>query len=202
MTPGGARAWRIGIFGGSFDPPHVAHLLCAARAAVAADLDEVIFVVAGNPYQKEAAATAEERFRMVELAVGGRPGVSASRIEVDRAGASFTIDTIRAIGRDRPDADLWFIAGSDTVAGVRSWHEWSELVASVGWVVIPRSGVTTDAAVDALGEKARVIVVSGPSMLDLSSTEVRARVAEGLPVAHLVQSDVADFIENAGLYRD
>lgn len=200
MPSGGTT--RIGLLGGTFDPPHIGHVLCAARAAAGAKLDEVVFVVAGDPYQKETSASPEDRLAMVDLVVDERPGLSVSALEIDREGPSYTIDTVRTFQSDQPDADFWFVAGSDTLTGISTWHEWRELLPRVGWVVIPRPSRGAELAVDALGAEARVVVASGTTMVDMSSTEVRARVAEGLPIGHLVQSSVAQYIAEKGLYRD
>lgn len=196
------RARRVGIFGGSFDPPHIAHVLCATTAMDAANLDEVVLVPAGDPYQKGAVASPQDRFAMTCLAVESNPELSVSRMEIDRDGPSYSIDTVDEVKAQMGGAEIFLIGGSDAFAGIRSWHEWERLLEEVGFVVIPRTPASVNEALAALGSGSEVILATGLPRLDISSTDIRARVAEGMPVGHLVPSKVVNYIRDHRLYQD
>lgn len=196
------RARRIGIFGGTFDPPHIAHVLCATTAMDEAGLDEVVFMPAGDPYQKGAVASPEDRFAMTCLAAESNPELSVSRMEVDRDGPSYSIETVDALRAQSGCAEIFLIGGSDAIAGIRTWHEWERLIGEVGFVIIPRTPASVKEALAALGSRPEVILVTGQAQLDVSSTDIRARVADGLAVGHLVPSKVVSYIRDHGLYQD
>lgn len=180
---------RRGIFGGTFDPPHVGHV-AAARAAVAAlALDRVLFVPAGLPPQKHGHAPAEDRYRMTALAIAGEPTFEVSRIELDRPGPSYTVDTLRALaGADA----LFFICGADAIRDLTTWHEWEELPRLAHFVGVTRPGVDLPQV-----PYATYVPMDG---VDVSSTEIRARVAAGLPIDGMVTPAVATYIHEHRLY--
>ncbi|RIK09001.1 MAG: nicotinate (nicotinamide) nucleotide adenylyltransferase [Acidobacteria bacterium] len=196
------RARRIGIFGGTFDPPHIAHILCATTAMDEGGLDEVVLMPAGDPYQKGAVASAEDRFAMTCLAAESSPDLSVSRMEIDRSGPSYSIETVDAFKAQSGGAEIFLIGGSDSIAGIRSWRHYERLLDEVGFVVIPRTPASVKEALAVLGTGPEVILVAGLAQLDISSTDIRARVAEGLPVGHLVPSRVVNYIREHGLYQD
>ena len=149
MTP---SVPRIGVFGGTFDPIHTAHLELAEVVRVALRLDQMLLVVANRPWQKEGErplTPAEDRFAMVEAAVAGWPGLVASRIEIDRGGPTYTIDTVRQLLADHPATEVVLVVGSDVVAGLPTWHDEAALSDLVTLAVVGRPGVAP--AAGALG---------------------------------------------------
>lgn len=193
---------RIGLFGGTFDPPHIAHILCATSALDEANLDRVVLTVAGDPYQKDAVASAEARYEMTCLAAEANPELEVSRLEIDRGGPTYTIDTVDEFKKLHGDAKLFLIGGSDSLAGIHSWRDWERLLSEVGFVVIPRNSASVKEALEALGSDPEVVIVGGVPQLDISSTDMRARIAEGLPVGHLMPSKVVKYVKGNGLYQD
>ena len=195
MTP------RIGLFGGSFDPVHNAHLALASAAREALALDELRWIPAGQPWQKEKARAitpAPQRLAMLELALQGRPGHVIDRIEIDRSGPSYTIDTVRALQAAHPAARLVLIVGQDQYGNLHTWHDWRELLSRVDLAVAGRPGA--NAAVDERVALLGAALVPLPPMA-ISATEIRQRVAAGLPIDHLVPAAVAGYIAHEALYR-
>jgi nicotinate-nucleotide adenylyltransferase len=201
---------RVGMLGGTFDPIHVAHVAVAHAARRELDLDEVLVIPAGQPPHKldVAMAPAADRLAMVELALGGEDGLRASRIEIDRAGPSWTIDTVTALheaaAADGRDLDLTMILSADAFAGLPSWHEPARLLRLIRVAVAPRPG-TAAPSLDALPADLRdaamgITILRGPN-LDVSATDIRRRVAAGLPIGGLVAPAVARYIEEHHLYR-
>ncbi|WP_285664492.1 nicotinate-nucleotide adenylyltransferase [Actinorhabdospora filicis] len=191
---------RVGIMGGTFDPIHHGHLLAASEAAYALGLDEVVFVPAGQPWQKDGRdiADAEDRYLMTVLATAAHPVFSVSRVDIDRAGATYTVDTLRDLrGVYGPEAELHFITGADALGGIHTWKGAEELLELARFVGVSRPGYD-------LGEielpAGKVDLVEIP-MMDISSTECRERAAEGRPLWYLVPDDVARYIALRGLYR-
>ncbi len=195
---------RTGVIGGAFDPIHIGHIVAAEEARAAVGLATVLFVPTGQPYHKThaPAAPAEDRVRMAELAVASRPGFSVSRLEIERAGPSYTIDTVRALKRARPDEDLYLILGADAVALLFTWHEHGALVRECRFVVVSRPGVSREQAVAGgpPGFADRVHYVEIPH-LDISSTDLRRRLQEGRPIHCLVPPAVEDYIAAKRLYH-
>jgi nicotinate-nucleotide adenylyltransferase len=199
----GARAERIGLLGGTFDPPHAGHVGAARACLDALTLDRVLLVVANHPWQKSphrAISAAETRLALVRAAVEGMPGVEVSRIEIDRGGPSYTIDTAEALRRDaaaagRPPPELFLIVGADLVETLPSWHRVHELADLVTLVIVARPGSPAPAPPDGW----RSEVVGGPGV-DVSSSLVRTMVAEGRPIAGLVPEPVVRCILRRGLY--
>lgn len=198
MAAGPARqAGRLGVLGGTFDPVHLGHTAVAHAALRAAGLDRVVFIPAGEPPHKtgQVHATAEQRLRMVALATAGEPRFSASRLELDRPGPSYTVDSLRAL-RAQGWNELFFICGADAAADVPNWHRWRELVAMATFVAVARPGGPAPAP--ELGARVRVVHMVG---VDISSSDIRRRVAEGLPIDGMVAPAVAAYIRKEGLYR-
>jgi len=191
---------RVGLFGGAFDPPHRAHLLVAQEALRQCGLRRVILVPNGVAPQKDhAVETAEHRFRMVQALVRGRRGLSASRIEIDREGPSYTIDTIRAMKDDCPEG-LCFILGADRLLGIETWKESQTLLRSVPLIVAPRPGVVLSRFPGAPYDGATFHVLD-MEPVDLSSTRVREMASRGEDVAAWVPRGVANYVREHGLYR-
>jgi nicotinate-nucleotide adenylyltransferase len=190
---------RRGLFGGTFDPPHVAHVALARTALDALALEAVHWVPAGDPWQKARAITpAADRAAMVGLAIGDEPRFVLDRIEIDREGPSYTIDTVRALQAAHPGVDWVLIVGADQHAGLHTWREWPELLQRVTLAVAGRPGAASP--VDAAVQRHAHRVVPLPP-LDIAATEIRERVARGLPIDHMVPRAVARYIDQHGLYR-
>jgi nicotinate-nucleotide adenylyltransferase len=189
---------RLGLFGGTFDPPHVGHLVTAVNVRHELGLDRVLLVVAGRPWQKEASrriTSADDRFALVEAAVGPVEGIEGSRLEIDRTGPSYTADTLAELARRHPGAELFTILGSDAAAGLLTWERVEEVVTGSRLVVVERPG-----AHEALPAGVDWIRVEVPH-LEVSSTDLRARVTDGRPLDYLVPEGVLVEIERRGLYR-
>ena len=196
-TPTGER---LGIFGGTFDPPHVGHLVTAVNVRHELALDRVLLVVNDQPWQKlgtRSITPAADRYAMVEAAVGSVEGLAASRIEVDRGGMSYTADTLHALLDEDPDRQLHVILGSDAAVGLPTWERAEEVRKLATIVVVERPG-THEAAPPPGWSWVRVEV----PRLDVSSTDLRARVSDGRPLDYLLTPDVIDTVEALGLYQD
>jgi len=186
---------RIGILGGTFDPVHVGHLMDAVAARHQLHLDRVLVVVARDPWQKAGtvSAPAELRYEMLVAALDGTEGLEPSRVELERAGPTYTIDTIEEL--TAPDRELLLIAGSDVVAGLHSWNRVDELRALVTLAIVDRESTPFPAPAGW-----RVARVSVPR-LDLTSTELRRRAAAGEPLDFLVPTPAVRILRAHGLYR-
>jgi nicotinate-nucleotide adenylyltransferase len=192
-------ATRLGLFGGTFDPPHVGHLVTAVNVRYALDLDEVIMMVANVPWQKQGErrlTPAEDRFAMVEAAVADVPGLVPGRLEIDHGGNSYTADTLETLAERFPDAELYTIVGDDAAAGLRTWARYDEVVASSRLVVVDRPGEPV-----VLPEDVDWIRVEVPR-LQVSSTDLRARFTDGRPLDYLVTEPVLDVIRSRSLYQE
>ena len=189
---------RIGIFGGTFDPIHTAHLEVAEAVRGALGLDRMLMVVANQPWQKREdreLTTAEDRFAMVEAAVAGWPGLDPCRMEIDRGGPTYTIDTVRQLRRNHPGAELVLVVGSDVVAGLTTWRDEPSLRDEVTLAVVGRPGAPP------VPPPAGWHAVNVPvAPFDVSSTELRGRLESGLPVDGMVPDAVIRCIEQRGLY--
>lgn len=191
---------RIGLFGGTFDPPHVAHLALARAARGELRLDEVRWIPAGAPWQKvRRISDAAHREAMVRLAIDGEPGFVLDRCEIDRDGPTFTVDTVLACMQAEPDAQWFLIIGADQYAGLHTWRDWREVLARVTLAVANRPGPMPPVDSEVLRQRHRVVPLP---MLDVSATDIRARVAQGLPVDSMVPPAVARYIDQHRLYRD
>ncbi len=187
---------RIGVMGGTFDPIHHGHLVAASEVASVFKLDEVIFVPTGQPWQKvkSEVSAAEHRYLMTVIATAANPQFTVSRVDIDRPGPTFTIDTLRDLRRLRPDADLFFITGADAMAKIMSWKDSDELWDLAHFVGVTRPGHVLDSR----GRK-NVSLLEVPAMA-ISSTDCRKRVAEQNPVWYLVPDGVVQYIAKYGLY--
>ncbi|HEV3472266.1 MAG TPA: nicotinate-nucleotide adenylyltransferase [Actinomycetota bacterium] len=188
---------RLGVIGGTFDPIHVGHLVAASEALNAFSLDRVMFVPAGRPWQKSTHADPEDRFMMTTLAAAHHTRFSVSRIELDRKGPTYTVDTLATL-KDFFNAQTFFIAGADTVAELDTWHDVERLSELTEMIAVTRPGYSLDTNAKAPGwPKIHAMEIPG---LDVSSTMIRARVAAGKPIDYLVPTDVARYISRLGLY--
>jgi nicotinate-nucleotide adenylyltransferase len=190
---------RIGLFGGSFDPVHQAHLALARQALVDLALDEVRWVPVGHAWQKARVMTpAAHREAMLKLAIAGEPRFVLERCELDRAGPSYTLDTVRALQSATPGATWFLLIGQDQYAGLHTWQGFDELLARVTLAVALRPGAAADA--DPRVRAAPVRRLNLPPT-PVSATDIRARVAAGEDIAALVPPAVADYICRHRLYR-
>ncbi|MGP3536562.1 nicotinate-nucleotide adenylyltransferase [Microbacterium sp. RD1] len=193
----GERAPRIGVMGGTFDPVHHGHLVAASEVAQSFDLDEVVFVPTGQPWHKERVSSSEHRYLMTVIATASNPQFTVSRVDIDRGGITYTIDTLRDLKRQRPDAELFFITGADAVAQILSWRDHDELWDLAHFVAVSRPGhVLTSEGLPTDD----VSLLEIPA-LAISSTDCRDRVRQGNPVWYLVPDGVVQYIEKHHLYR-
>jgi nicotinate-nucleotide adenylyltransferase len=192
------RHQRIGIFGGTFDPVHTAHLEVAEAVRHQLELDRMLLMVANQPWQKKGGrilTPAEDRFAMVQAAAQGWPGLEPSRMEIDRGGPTYSIDTVRQLREEAPGADLFLVVGSDVVPGLTTWRDEPDLRGLVTLAVVSRPGAPTEPPPP--GWTAVTVPVAP---FDVSSTELRERLESGLPVGDLVPEAVIHCIEERGLY--
>jgi nicotinate-nucleotide adenylyltransferase len=191
---------RVGVMGGTFDPIHHGHLVAASEVQTLFDLDEVVFVPTGEPWQKDTATVspAEDRYLMTVIATASNPRFTVSRVDIDREGPTYTIDTLRDLRAQRPDADLFFITGADALAQILSWKDVDELWELAQFIAVTRPGhELTDRGLPVN----RVRLQEVPAMA-ISSTDCRDRVAAGHPVWYLVPDGVVQYIAKYHLYRD
>jgi nicotinate-nucleotide adenylyltransferase len=193
------QGWRrIGVFGGTFDPPHVGHLVTAVNVRHQLDLDVVLLVVANDPWQKSGerrVTPAQDRLAMVEAAVGDVDGLEVSDLEVRRGGTSYTADTLAELAADHPGAELFLVLGSDAAAGLLTWERHEAVREGATIAVVTRPGSEHAALADGW----RSVAVETPR-LEVSSTDLRARVADGRPLDYLLTPTVIDAIHHLGLY--
>jgi len=191
------RAPRIGVMGGTFDPIHHGHLVAASEVAQSFDLDEVVFVPTGRPWQKDDVTASEHRYLMTVIATASNPQFTVSRVDIDRDGPTYTIDTLRDLKSQRPGADLFFITGADAVAQILGWRNHEELWDLAHFVAVSRPGhvLTTE------GLPTEDVSQLEIPALSISSTDCRARVRRGHPVWYLVPDGVVQYIAKHHLYR-
>jgi nicotinate-nucleotide adenylyltransferase len=193
-------AQRIGVMGGTFDPIHHGHLVAASEVAQVFTLDEVVFVPTGQPWQKDdrKVSPSEDRYLMTVIATASNPRFSVSRIDIDRGGPTYTIDTLRDLRVERGDeAELFFITGADALAQIMSWQDLNELFALAHFVGVTRPGHRLTG--DGLPED-KVSLVEVPA-LAISSTDCRERVGQGEPIWYLVPDGIVQYIAKRRLYR-
>jgi nicotinate-nucleotide adenylyltransferase len=200
----GTRARRVGVMGGSFNPIHIGHLVTADEARYTFELDEVVFVPAGRPWQKDAGdvAPAEHRFMMCVIATSPDPTFRVSRIEIDREGPTYTLDTLHALKAERPRDELFFITGADAILQILTWRDPEAVLREARFIAATRPGYDLDRLEKELPEglEDRVAIMEIPA-LAISSTDVRLRAREGRPTRYLVPAGVAEYIEKNELYR-
>jgi nicotinate-nucleotide adenylyltransferase len=192
-----ATGARIGVFGGTFDPPHVGHLVTAVNVRHALALDVVLLVVANVPWQKVGARVltpAADRLAMVRAAVGDVEGIEASALEVERGGVSYTADTLAELAAADPAAELFLVLGSDAAAGLPTWDRVDQVRGMATVVVVDRPGGGSPVLDGWRCERVEV------PRLEVSSTDLRARVADGRPLDYLLPAPVIDCIRRRGLY--
>ncbi len=221
---------RVGILGGTFDPPHLGHLRAGEVARQALSLERVLYIPAADPphKQNDGVTDASHRVRMIELALADEPGFDVSRVEVDRSGPSYTIDTMEVLQSELPDARFYFIMGSDTFREIRTWRKWENFLSSYSIVVqrrpeVPDLPVVDDApsgplrdvltdrpelsgrmiavAPDAIAHEEEGIFVLQSAMLSVSSTAIRESVGRGGSIRFLVPDPVAAYVEHHHLYE-
>ena len=192
---------RIGIMGGTFDPIHNGHLVAASEAAHRFALDTVVFVPTGQPWQKEGKtiSAAEDRYLMTVIATAANPRFSVSRVDIDRDGPTYTIDTLRDLREQYPDEALYFITGADALSSIMSWHDWEEMFQLAEFVGVTRPGYELREDMLPADIQERVHLVEIPAMA-ISSTNCRTRAAEGRPVWYLVPDGVVQYISKNSLY--
>jgi len=195
---------NVGLLGGSFNPPHIGHLVCAQEAGYRLGLDRVLFIPVHEPPHKELEADpgVEHRVELCRLAVAGDEGFEVSRIEADVPGRSYTVDTLSRLHESRPDDRLTFIVGGDMAHALPTWHRPEAVLALADLGVAEREGVLRRDITERLAGLAaadRIRFFDMPR-LDISSSMIRRRVAAGVPIRHLVPWAVEDYIARAGLY--
>jgi nicotinate-nucleotide adenylyltransferase len=183
---------RLGLYGGSFDPVHHGHLILARQALEDLSLDRVIFIPAiESPFKpNQSSASAADRFAMVRLAVQDEPAFTVDPIEIEREAPSYTIDTARAYRAQYPQETLFFLVGEDHLAALPKWNEFEELVHLVQFAILSRSDLPLNVEYPVVRRR-----------FDLSSTEIRNRVANDLPISYLVPENVVRYIQERKLYR-
>jgi len=189
---------RLGVMGGTFDPIHHGHLVAASEVQTRFGLDEVVFVPTGQPWQKDEreVSPAEHRYLMTVVATASNPRFTVSRVDIDRPGPTFTIDTLRDLRAQRPDAELFFITGADALAQILSWKDADELFDLAHFIGVTRPGyVLSESGLPA----DRVTLQEVPAMT-ISSTDCRARVERAEPVWYLVPDGVVQYVNKYRLY--
>ncbi|MGB3304096.1 nicotinate-nucleotide adenylyltransferase [Gordonia sp. (in: high G+C Gram-positive bacteria)] len=213
MSQAERKPRRIGVMGGTFDPIHNGHLVAGSEVLHRFNLDEVIFVPTGRPWQKEGdhapdphrqVSAAEHRYLMTVIATASNPQFTVSRVDVDREGVTYTVDTLRDLRRTYPDDDLYFITGADALETILSWHDWEDLFELANFIGVSRPGYELNAThlTEHLATKpADALQMLEIPALAISSTDCRVRSAAGRPVWYLVPDGVVQYIAKHGLYR-
>lgn len=187
---------RIGVMGGTFDPIHNGHLVAASEVASAFKLDEVIFVPTGSPYLKQNVTSAEHRYLMTVIATASNPSFKVSRIDIDRGGDTYTVDTLSEMKEEHPDADLVFISGADAISQILEWKDAETLWTLAHFVAVSRPGHNLTIPDAPQGSISSLEIPA----LAISSTDVRRRVDSGFPVWYLVPDGVVQYIAKHELY--
>ncbi|NBO26073.1 MAG: nicotinate-nucleotide adenylyltransferase [Actinobacteria bacterium] len=186
---------RVGILGGTFDPIHIGHLIAASSVYEALKLDSVVFMPAGDPWQKRdrELSTGQQRLEMVKLATSDDARFQASDIEISRSGPTYAIDTVREWKRRNPEDELFWIVGSDALSGIPSWHEWEAFVSEVTVIAVNRIGQSASVPFE-------VVSVEMPEVR-ISATQLRDRFTNKLDTQYLVPPKVSEYISDQGLYQ-
>jgi nicotinate-nucleotide adenylyltransferase len=198
---GGDGRRRVGVMGGTFDPIHHGHLVAASEVQAWFGLDEVVFVPTGEPWQKQdrQVSAAEDRYLMTVIATASNPRFWVSRVDIERGGPTYTIDTLRDLSRELPDADLYFITGADALTDIFTWRDADELFKLAHFVGCTRPGYPMDDRSLKGMPGNRVTIVEIPA-LAISSSDCRARRMRGEPVWYLVPDGVVQYITKYALY--
>ncbi len=202
-TDDGSRHRRLGVMGGTFDPIHHGHLVAASEVAAKFALDEVVFVPTGQPWQKadRDVSVAEDRYLMTTIATASNPRFSVSRVDIDRPGSTYTLDTLRDLRSHYGEAvDLFFITGADALSQILTWHGVLELFELAHFVGVTRPGTTLGASDIEHLPPDKVTLLEVPA-LAISSTDCRNRVRGQLPIWYLVPDGIVQYIAKRGLYR-
>ena len=202
-TGDGSRRRRLGVMGGTFDPIHHGHLVAASEVGTKFKLDEVVFVPTGQPWQKadRQVSLAEDRYLMTTIATASNPRFSVSRVDIERPGSTYTLDTLRDLRNHYgADVDLFFITGADALSQILTWHGVLELFELAHFVGVTRPGTTLGEHDIAHLPPDKVTVIEVPAMA-ISSTDCRKRVKERLPIWYLVPDGIVQYIAKRGLYR-
>ncbi|MGA8256408.1 MAG: nicotinate-nucleotide adenylyltransferase [Nocardioides sp.] len=199
-SPAAARR-RVGVMGGTFDPIHHGHLVAASESQAFFDLDEVVFVPTGRPWQKQnrQVSPPEHRYLMTVVATAANPRFRVSRVDIDRAGPTYTIDTLRDLAAELPDADLYFITGADALTEIFGWRDVDQLFELAHFVGCTRPGAELDPATVGAIPSDRVTLLEIPA-LAISSTDCRERQRQARPVWYLVPDGVVQYITKHRLY--
>ena len=186
---------RVGILGGTFDPIHIGHLIAASSVYEALNLDSVVFIPAGDPWQQRDRdlSPGQQRLEMVKLATENDARFQVSDVEIARSGPTYAVDTVREWKRLNPSDELFWIVGSDALSGIPSWHEWEALVSEVTIVAVNRVGQNDSVPFD-------FVSVDMPEVR-ISATELRDRFTNGLDTQYLVPKNVSQYISDQGLYQ-
>lgn len=197
---------RIGLFGGTFDPPHLGHLILASEAQLQLELDRMLWILTPEPPHKldQRITATEHRLAMVQLAIADNPAFELSRVELDRPGPHYTVDTIRLIAEQNPNAELVPIIGGDSLNDLPKWHKPKELLYACHWVGVMRRP-HEESSLDELerelpGITSKIHYVDAP-LLEIASREIRSRIAEGKSVRYYLPSSVGKYIEQHHLYQ-
>lgn len=199
LTESPSRPRRLGVMGGTFDPIHNGHLVAASEVKARFDLDEVIFVPTGQPSFKQSSqvSAAEHRYLMTVIATASNPGFTVSRVDIDREGLTYTVDTLRELSEQRPGTEFFFITGADALEQILQWKDAAELFEMAHFVGVTRPGHVLSTEGLPAGE---VSLMEVPA-LAISSTDCRSRVGDGLPVWYLVPDGVVQYIAKHRLYQ-
>jgi len=201
-----ARVKRLGVMGGTFDPIHNGHLVAASEVADLFDLDEVVFVPTGQPWQKQGryVTAAEDRYLMTVIATASNPRFWVSRVDIDRGGPTYARDTLQDLKALNPDSDLYFITGADALESILSWQNVEELFSMARFIGVSRPGYKLDGAHISEAFKTlprdALTLVEVPA-LAISSSDCRARSAQNRPIWYLVPDGVVQYVSKRGLYR-
>ncbi|MDU0479378.1 nicotinate-nucleotide adenylyltransferase [Staphylococcus chromogenes] len=192
---------RIGIMGGTFDPIHNGHLVAGSEVASRFDLDLVLFVPTGQPWQKAGrkVSEAEDRYLMTVIATASNPSFAVSRVDIDRGGPTYTIDTLHDLRKQFPEAELYFITGADALAKIVTWRDWDQMFQLAHFVGVTRPGYELASDIDPAISQGKISMLEIPAMA-ISSTDCRKRASENRPVWYLVPDGVVQYIAKRRLY--
>lgn len=197
---------RLGVMGGTFDPIHHGHLVAASEVADKFELDEVVFVPTGQPWQKREriVTAAEDRYLMTVIATAANPQFSVSRVDIDRGGPTYTKDTLRDLAALNPGTELYFITGADALASILSWQNWEDMFSLARFVGVSRPGYELDGEHIAAAMKelpADALTLVEVPALAISSTDCRQRAAADRPIWYLVPDGVVQYVSKRRLYK-